>query len=397
MSYPALKKVVAISGAGQSAVGRPSPKSALALTVDTCLAAIADAGLSVDDIDGLSTYPGAIDNGSGFAPIGISETRVALNLKLTWTSGSALDGPGHMSAIFNAIAAISAGLVRHVLVFRTVAEATARAKVHHAGVVGGGVNAAARIWGANQWTIPYNALNACPWFAVFAQRHFHQYGTTSEQLGQVAINGRRMAALNPNAIYRAPITIDDYLAAPFIATPLRRLDCDAHIDGSTALVLSHVDAARDLRNPPIIIDGMGSAIHRGGYVSPDDFTSLGCEQAADMMWSQTDLKPKDIDVAQIYDGFSVLTLLWLEALGFCKKGEGGDFLQGGTRIGLDGELPMNTSGGQLSAGRFHGYGHTFEACQQLWGRAGQRQVPDARTTVVSNGGVGLGCLVLRRD
>jgi acetyl-CoA acetyltransferase len=128
-----------------------------------------------------------------------------------------------------------------------------------------------------------------------------------------------------------------------------------------------------------------------------DFTALPAAKAGAMLWSRTDLKPGDVDVAQIYDGFSILTLLWLEALQLCGRGEAAAFVEGGTRIGLAGELPLNTSGGQLSAGRFHGYGHTYEACLQLWGLAGQRQVEDAKVCVVSNGGYGYGALLLRRE
>ena len=116
-----------------------------------------------------------------------------------------------------------------------------------------------------------------------------------------------------------------------------------------------------------------------------------------MLWSRTDLKPSDVDTAQIYDGFSIHVLMWLESLGFCGRGEAAAFVEGGRRIGLDGELPMNTSGGQLSAGRFHGFGHIHEACQQLWGRAGERQVKDARVCAVANGGFGFGALLLKRD
>jgi acetyl-CoA acetyltransferase len=124
---------------------------------------------------------------------------------------------------------------------------------------------------------------------------------------------------------------------------------------------------------------------------------MPADRAGAMLWSRTDLKPSDVDVAQIYDGFSILTLLWLESLGFCGRGEAARFAEGGTRIGLDGALPMNTSGGQLSAGRFHGYGHTYEACLQLWQRAGERQVKDAQICAVCNGGYGYGALLLKRD
>jgi acetyl-CoA acetyltransferase len=136
------------------------------------------------------------------------------------------------------------------------------------------------------------------------------------------------------------------------------------------------------------IGGAGVGLHTG------DFTTLPAVVAGSMLWSRTQLKPKDVDVAQIYDGFSILTLLWLEALQLCSPGEAAAFVEGGRRIGLDGELPLNTSGGQLSAGRFHGYGHTHEACMQLWGLAGERQVKDARVCVVSNGGYGYGALLL---
>jgi len=139
------------------------------------------------------------------------------------------------------------------------------------------------------------------------------------------------------------------------------------------------------------LGGLGVGIHRG------DFTTLLADKTGEMLWSRTDLKPKDVGVAQIYDGFSIHTLLWMEALQLIGRGEGAAFIEGGQRIGLDGELPLNTSGGQLSAGRFHGLGHSYEACMQLWGRGGGRQVKDAKTCIVANGGYGFGVMLLRRD
>lgn len=389
--YP--EKRVCISGIGQSAVGRPSKHTALRLTVDACLEAVKDAGLALSDIDGLTTYPGPSQSGGGISPVGATETMLALGLSPIWV-GASTEGHGHMGAIISAIQAIASGLCRHVLVFRTVAQATARAKVHHAGVLGDGPGQG-RVRGNNAWTVPFNALSPANVYALYAQAYFEKYGATSAQLGAIAVNSRCMAALNPNAIYRTPITIDDYLSSRVISSPLRLYDCDTHIDGSTAILLSHRDAARDLVRPPIHIESMGMSLsglgfgwHRG------DFTSLAADQAGTMMWSRTDLKPSDVDVAQIYDGFSILTLLWLESLRFCARGEAAAFVEGGMRIGLGGELPMNTSGGQLSAGRFHGFGHTHEACLQLWGRAGERQVPGAQVCAVSNGGYGYGALLL---
>ena len=204
---------------------------------------------------------------------------------------------------------------------------------------------------------------------------------------------------NANAVYRKPLSLEDYLASRVISTPLRLYDCDSHIDGSTAIVVSHRDAAKDLRNPPLHIESMGMAVG-GLWVGryEGDFTSLpAAHRAGEMLWSRTELKPKDMDCAQIYDGFSIHVWMWMEALGLIPRGEAGRFFEGGHRIALDGELPINTGGGQLSAGRFHGYGHIHEATVQLWGRGGGRQVREARTCVISNGGYGYGAMVLRRD
>jgi len=389
-----FEKQVCFTGIGQSAVGRPSSRTALQLTVDACRSAIADAGLSPADIDGITTYPGKVADGGGISPLGSTEAMVALGLAPTWISSSN-DGHGHMGAIFQAVMAVATGLCRHVLVFRTVAQATARMASRTSTLLSGNRE---RVDGNNMWTVPFNAVSPANIYALYAQAYFHKYGTSSEQLGWIAVNSRRMAAQNPNAIYRQPITIEDYLAARVISSPLRLFDCDTHIDGSTALIISHRDAARDLKNPPIHIEAIGMSIGGLGVgVHKGDFTSLPAQKAGAMLWSRTDLKPKDVDVAQLYDGFSILTVLWLEAMQLCKQGEALAFVDGGMRIGLDGELPLNTSGGQLSAGRWHGYGHTFEACVQLWGRGEGRQVKDAKVCAVSNGGYGYGALLLRTD
>ena len=390
------EKKVRITGVGQSAVSRPSDRSALQLTLDACLAAIADAGLKPSDIDGLTTYPGPSSDAGGFSPVGATETMLALGLEPSWI-GASTEGHAHMGAIISAIQAIASGLCRHVLVFRTVAQATARARARHGMVMGGGPDGGA-VRGGGAWTVPFNAYSPANLYALYAQAYFDRYGATEAQLGAIAVNGRRMAGLNPNAIYRAPINIEDYLASRMITSPLRLYDCDTPIDGSTAILFSHRDAARDLARPPIEIEAMGMSLGGLGLgLHTGDFTSLPADKAGAMLWSRTDLKPSDVDVAQIYDGFSILTLLWLEALQLCERGEAARFVEGGSRIGLDGELPLNTSGGQLSAGRFHGYGHTYEACLQLWGRGGERQVRDAQVCAVANGGFGYGALLLKRD
>ena len=394
MAEPA-ESSVAIAGIGQSAITRAPGTSPLRLTLDACLAAIADAGLRPADLDGLVSYPGVRDDASGFSPVSVHDVRLALGLKPDWYAACAMESASQMSALFAAIHAIAAGFVRHVLVFRSTAEASARHAAKDAMSWSGGQGRVGGMW---QWTVPFGAHSPAPWYAMYAQRYMHEHGLTAGQLGRIAVNGRAMAARNPAAIYREPITLDDYLASRVIASPLRLYDCDVPVDGATAFVLSHADAARDLRNPPLRFAAIGSAIHGGGKRAPTDLTSFGAESAAAMMWSRTDLRPDDVDVAQVYDGFSILTVHWLEALGFCGRGEVGDFLGDGSRIALDGALPMNTGGGQLSAGRLHGFGHVHEACVQLWGRGGARQVAgDPRVALACNGSYGLGCLLLTRD
>jgi acetyl-CoA acetyltransferase len=390
------ERKAAVTGLGQSRIGRRLNADPLALTLDACLAAIEDAGLRREDIDGLSTYPGAFGAGApGFSGAGVPEVQDALRLDLDWYSGG-IEQPGQLGSVVNACAAIAAGLSRHVLCFRTVWESTAQGGGRRAGIGTGG-GGRFRAAGALQWTLPFGAASAAVWIALMAQRHFHEFGTTRAQLAWIALNARRNAARNPKAIYREPLSLDDYLAARMIATPLCLYDCDVPVDGSTAFVISHVDAARDARRVPVRVEAAGTAIHgRPSWDQWDDLTTMAARDAARMLWRRTDLRPADVDVAELYDGFSFLALVWLEALGFCKQGEGGPFVEGGARIALDGELPLNTQGGQLSAGRLHGYGFLHEACVQLWGEGGERQVPGRpRVAVAAAGGGPLaGCLLL---
>ena len=190
---------------------------------------------------------------------------------------------------------------------------------------------------------------------MMAQRHFHEFGTTREQLAQIALNARKNAGVNPKAIYRDPMSMADYLAARMISYPFCLYDCDVPVDGCTAMIVSHVDAAGDCRKPPLTVESVGTALKgRPSWDQWDDLTTMALRDAAAMLWERTDLAPRDVDCAQLYDGFSFITLAWLEALGFCGKGEGGSFIEGGARIARDGEIPLNTQGGQLSAGRLHG-------------------------------------------
>ena len=395
-----LERKAAITGIGQSDVGRRLGRDPLGLTLDACLAAIADAGLSRADIDGVATYPGMMQGAPGFSGAGVTEVQEALRLDLDWWAGGP-ETSGQLGSVITACAAIAAGYARHVLCFRSVFESSAQGGGPRAGIGagGGGRGGAPRASGMLQWTLPYGAASAACWIAMFAQRHFLEFGTTREQMAWIALNARRNAAKNPKAIYRDPLTLDDYLAARWISTPFCLYDCDVPVDGATAVVLSHVDAARDLRRRPLRVEAVGAALHgRPSWDQFDDLTTMALRDAAKMMWSRTDLRPADVDVAECYDGFSFITMAWLEALGFCGKGESGPFIEGGARIALDGEIPLNTHGGQLSAGRLHGYGYLHEACVQLWGEGGDRQVAGAPEVAVAAAGGGPlgGCLLITR-
>lgn len=392
-----VERRAVVSGIGQSAVGRRLGRSDLDLTVEAALEAVADAGLTLGDIDGLATYPGGgVMGASGFTGPGTPTVQDALRLSLSWHSGG-LEGPAQLQAVVNAVLAVSAGLARHVLVYRTVTESTAQGPGGRSGM---GMDAAGGVGGFVQWTVPFRAYSAANWLALNAQRHFHEYGTTREQLAMVAINARRNASGNPKAIFRDPMTLDDYFAARMITTPFCLFDCDVPVDGSTAVVVSTVEHGRNVDHPVARVEAVGTALRgRPSWDQWDDMTTMAARDAAAHMWSRTDLTPADVDVAELYDGFSFLTLAWLEALGFCRRGEAGQFVGGGGRIGLDGTLPLNTNGGQLSAGRLHGFGFVHEACVQLRGDGEARQVPgNPEVAVVANGGGPVaGCILLTRE
>ena len=386
-----------ISGVGQSQIGRRIYRDPLDLTIEATLRAIEDAGLTRDDIDGISTYPGNMSVPPGFSGAGVVELQDALRLNLNWFAGG-IELPGQLGAVVNAVAAVATGLADHVLCFRTVWEASAQGDQGRASVTaGGGGGGSFRATGFMQWTLPFGAPSASNWIGMMAQRHMHEFGTTREQLAQIALNGRANAARNPNAIYRDPMTLDDYLNVRMVSTPLCLYDCDVPADGSTAVIVSRADSAPDLRKPPVRIEAMGSALHgRPSWDQFDDLTTMALRDASTMMWDRTDLTPGDVDSTQVYDGFSFIALCWLEALGFCGHGEGGPWLAEGRPTARHASLPLNTHGGQLSAGRLHGFGFLHEACVQLWGEGGERQVGTPEVAVAAAGGGPLASTFLLR-
>jgi acetyl-CoA acetyltransferase len=393
----AFERRSVISGIGQSAIGRRLRRTGVDLTIEAAREAVADAGLTFEDIDGLATYPGAGGaGGRDFAGPGVVEIQDALRLELNWYSGSS-EGAAQIQAVINAVMAVGAGLARHVLVYRTVTEATGQGTGGRKPISIDGDRGAS---GMVQWTLPFRAYSAANWLALYAQRHFHEFGTTRGQLAQIALNARRNAEQNPRAILREPMSIDDYFAARMITTPFCLFDCDIPADGSTAVVVSVSEHARAVDHAAPVVEAVGTGfVGRPSWDQWADLTTMGAHDAAASMWARTDLTAADVDVAELYDGFSFLTMSWLEALRFCGHGESGAFVEGGARIARDGELPINTNGGQLSGGRLHGFGFLHEACVQLRGEGGGRQVARAvEVAAVGNGGGPVaGAMLLTRE
>lgn len=383
-----------ISGIGISRVGRRTGIPGVDLTREAATAAIADAGLTPADIDGMTTM--------GETPL--DQASRALGIEVPAYRGGGFDQGGLLSPVMSAFLAVAEGRARHVVVYRTIQMMGGTILPPDGGSSpppaprGGGVDELRGVMGDMGPLMASHAYSAANWLAMHCRRHMHLYGTTVEQLGWLAINSRRNAAKNPLAAYRDPMTMEDYLASRPVSTPLRLFDCDVPVDGSIAIVVSTADYARDCPQTPVRVEAIGGAPGHGGWIDRPDYPKMASVEAAADMWSRTDLGPGDIDIAELYDGFTFLTFAWLEALGICPDGGAGPFVEGGKRIALDGDLPLNTYGGQLSAGRMHGYWVLHEACLQLRGEAGERQVQrQPQVAVVSAGGGPIaGCMLLTR-
>jgi acetyl-CoA acetyltransferase len=379
-----------ISGIGHSEIGRQIDRSGFQLTIDAIMAAVADAGLSVEDIDGLTAFPpGGKSNLPGYASPDLAEIHDTLRLTTSWRGGT-----GGGLPFSGAVDAVASGRARHVVLYRTVKEGSA-ARQAGGRPAYGSIHPYAE--GPLAWLLPIGALSPVCQIAPFAARYMYDYGVRREQLAWIPVTQRAHAALNADAVYRSALTVDDYMESRMISTPICLFDCDVPVDGSTAIVISAAETASDLRAPVRIEAMAGISESRPFWEQFEDMGRVGYASAA-AMWSRTDLKPADVDVAQLYDGFTIEAVWWLEALGFCGTGEAGDFVDGGRRIALDGPLPLNTWGGQLSGGRLHAaFGHTAEAVRQLRGEAKERQVAGAEVAVVTcAGGIEGGAALLTR-
>lgn len=386
---------VAITGIGRSATGRALFREPADLAIDAVKAAVADAGLDMADIDGLAAFVPDLGAAS------IAEVQDGLNLELNWFVGTSEGGPSQLSALWMAVDAVMTGRVTHAVAFHASAEGSIRAQAGRGGSVPGtGREMPARASGPQRWWMPFGAPSAANIVAMYAQRHFELYGTTREQLGQISLVQRDNAALFPGALYTDALTMDDYLNARMISEPLCLLDCDVPMDFGSAVVISRSDSLMGLSGRELQLQAFTtSRKSRPSWDSNPDLTTMeALHDAAADLWNRVEYTPNDIDIAGIYDGFSFIALAWIEALGFCGRGEGGAFVEGGTRIARNGEIPINTDGGQLSSGRMHGWGYLAEVCTQLRGEAGERQLetrPEVGLIACGGGVIGSAAIVTR--
>jgi acetyl-CoA acetyltransferase len=346
--------------------------------------ALADCGVKKSDIDG---YVGA--GGSGVMiddPVTMAEY---LRVDHTYIDSTMTGGSSFEFHVQHAAAAIKDGLCDTVLVTYGSDQLSRMGRTLG---TGGFHRAGQRIGGPIQYEAPYgNSLVGA--YAMVAQRHMHEFGTTPEQLAEIAVGVREFAGLNPNAMYRDPITVDDVVNSRLIADPLHKLDCCVISDGGGAIVITTAERARDLAKPPAYVLGAAGAQTHWNIGQMPDYTECAAATCGPIAFARAGLTPADVDTIQFYDSFTITVLMLLEGLGFCGKGEGGAFVSEG-HLRRGGDLPMNTDGGGLSSCHpgMRGIFLLIESVRQLRGEGGTAQVPDARVAVACGSGGWLSCI-----
>ena len=376
-----------IAGVGESPLGRVPDLDALGLQRRAAMAALDDAGLSWGDIDGLLTTPLRVANWS--LPCGI--VAEGLGIKPRYLATLDLAGASGTAMVHHAAMAVATGQCQAVLCVAGQNLLTFSSKG------GAAVQRMAAAGTHDEFESPYGPLIPTL-YALVAQRHQHEYGTTAEQLAQVAVAIRGHAARNPLAQKREPLSVADVLASRMVSSPLHVLDCALVSDGAAAFIVTTRERARDLRKPAVQLLGHGYGFSHACVSDYPRITTSGAVESGRDAFASAGLRPADIDVAELYDCFTITVLVELEDLGFCAKGEGGPFVEGG-RIGPGGALPVTTHGGLLSAahpGLAGGMFHVIESVRQLRGEADARQVPGAEVVLAhGNGGViGLHCTLI---
>jgi len=373
MNLRDLRGSVAVVGAGTAGIGEAPGYTDIELLALAAKAAVEDAGLTMRDIDGLATA----NLNAAMWPLNVVEY---LKLRPKFVEGTNLGGSAFVAHMLPAMLALSAGVCDAVLVCYGSTQRTSgrREKLQ-----------ARTLLDPFPFEAPYEPFNPPSSYALIAARHMHQYGTTRRQLAEVAVAARGWARLNPEAFARDPLTIADVLAARMVSDPLTVHDCCLVTDGAAAFVMTRSERAKHLAKQPAYLLGTATAAWHRQVSGMDDLTVTPALESGARAFSMAGLAPQDIDVVQLYDAFTINTILFLEDLGFCAKGEGGRFVENGA-IAPGGRLPVNTNGGGLSCVHPNMYGAfaVVEAVRQLRGECGERQVKGVATALVhGNGGV----------
>jgi acetyl-CoA acetyltransferase len=347
--------------------------------------ALADCGVPKDEIDGY------LDAGGGGGMMIDDAVTMAeyLGIDHRYIDGTMTGGSSFEFHVQHAAAAIREGLCDTVLITYGSDQLSRMGRGLGTGGLGRGVK---RFGGPMQYEAPFgNSLVGS--YAMAARRHMHEFGTTSEQLAEIAVGVRELAGLNPHAMYRDPITVDDVVGSRLIADPLHKLDCCVISDGGGAIVMTTAERARDLRQPPVYVLGAAGAQTHWNISQMPDFTDTAASRCGPIAFGQAGVTPADIDTIQFYDSFTITVLLLLEGLGFCDRGEGGAFVKEGHLRG-SGDLPLNTDGGGLSSSHpgMRGIFLLIEATRQLRGQAGEAQVPDCELALACGCGGWLSCI-----
>ena len=374
-----LRDRACIVGVGETTFCRApgSGMSQLGILLQASLRALEDAGLRPQQIDGVMPFPNLGSAEELAANLGIASLRFASTVHM--------GGAAPVASLQLAAAAVVTGVADYVLLtagWNGYSGRRARETIAMdvSSLPGGAI--------ARDYYMPYGLTAPPQWYALIARRHMHEFGTTPEQLGAIAIAMRKHAQLNPGAVMKdKPLTLDAYLASPMITAPYRLFDCCLETDGAAAVVVTTVERARDLRQRPVHLMGVAAAqpYPADEITNRADLFETGLTIAAPRAFAMAGITPADVDFAEIYDCFTFEVLQQLEETGFCGRGEGGAFVEGGT-IELGGALPVNTHGGLLSEAHVLGINHIVEAVRQLRGDAGQRQVKDAEIGVVTGWG-----------
>jgi acetyl-CoA acetyltransferase len=371
---PSLRGSVAIVGVGLAGCGEAQGRSEMEITAEAAHKAVADAGLNMRQIDGLVTA--SVTN---FMPsLSLGEY---LGIKPKFSDTNCIGGSSFVSHLLPAAMALNYGLCDAVLVAYGSNQRTGLGRAEQ-----GKIKSALD---PQTYEAPYKPLAPLTAYALAAARHMHQYGTTREQLAEVAVAARKWAQRNPAAFSRDPLSVEDVLKARMVSDPLTVRDCCLVTDGAGAYVLTRADRAKDRPKPPAYMLGAAAAHWHRQISSMPDLTVTAASESGARAFAMAGLAPADVDVVELYDAFTINVILFLEDLGFCKKGEGGAFVSGG-RIAPGGTLPVNTNGGGLSCVHPGMYGifTMIEAVEQLRGAAGPRQVNGAEVALAhGNGGV----------